>query len=207
MRQIEDAFEFGLASTPAEKQRIYALRAKHYLMEAPYLLGKNEGTPGKDRFDACSLIFYLQRNDEIVATSRLTPFHDGHWEVSEALPAEMLPFDPGVFAQFNRILVDDRFRNRSLHELMFFLACEWSLANTAIRKYFSVCTVSHYRFYKNYGASRAWPDPFLLAGRGDTRYLLVQGTLEDARRLTHKQLSQKEHLPDPLPPLPRFSTP
>lgn len=187
---------FGLADEPADRERIYRLRVENYETDSPYLLqGSNGGLSGQDHFDDNSFLFYAKSGGSLIATCRLTPHGSHGWELSGRIPDSLLPGDSDRFAQFNRTLVDRRFRNRNIHAPMFYFVSEWAMKNTNLRYYFSVCTVPLYRFYAAYGVVKKTDSPITIAGREPRGYYLIEGNFSLTNTLLKQQLIKKNSLP------------
>jgi predicted GNAT family N-acyltransferase len=198
---MEPKFDFTqlkliLAESDADRFRVYDSRVQNYTGDCDYLLNNQSSIhPGKDEFDDRSFLFLLEYNNKVAATCRCTPAQQGEWEISSLV--NQLPFMPDEhdFVQFNRVLVDRKFRSQRLHELMFYRCSLWMLANTSYRSYFSVCKQLLLRFYLLYGAQLVSDKPVNLSGRGDSNYFFVHGEIEKSALLLENHLQQKTVFP------------
>ncbi len=188
-----ELYELVIATSSEEREKIYLSRLKNYQGDCDYLLNHGSGDhPGKDAFDDHSILFYISHGNEVAASCRCTGYRNNEWEISSSLRGD-LPFhpDPATFVQFNRVLVDHRFRKKGLHELMFLWCSQWMMENTTFTSYFSVCKFILLRFYKAYGAELILADPVKLVGRGDSEYYFVKGNIDHTTRLLEENLRKK----------------
>jgi hypothetical protein len=178
--EIATALVFKKACTEEEKQEIYISRMNICQENFPYILDHKNIYPAKDEFDDFSTLFYVKAENKIVASCRITPFHNGKWEISRNLPDNIsFKFNNEITVQLNRVYIEKDFRNENLHEFMFYHFSEWVLANTHYKKYFAICNAGLVRLYKRVGAVLERDHGFYLRGRGDHLYYCVKGGIKE----------------------------
>ncbi|QPH38263.1 hypothetical protein [Pedobacter endophyticus] len=183
------SFVFKRAQSQSEYLAIYNSRLNICQKDFPYILDLTKEFPAKDKFDDYSILFYVTVDNRVVASCRITPYHDEAWEISSNLPDDInLSLDKDKAVQLNRVYIEDRYRNQNLHAFMFYHFSDWVLQNTPYTVYFAVCKLGLVRLYKNIGASSVIDEGFLLKGRADHKYYLVTGEISSFNKLIKKKV-------------------
>lgn len=201
MNKLVDQIDFVLAQTQEDRESVYILRENNYRDDSDFLLHTTDSDfAGEDTFDDCSHLFGLKMDGEVIATCRLTPFNDGYWALKGLLEREQLHFTEVEYVHFNRILVDRRFRNRRIHDLMFLGVSHWGLKYNQMRYFFAICQVPYLRYYARYGVTRIDETPLVLPQREEA-YHLIEGCFESTYILLRNRLIDAECLPSKYPPV------
>ena len=176
----ENTLVFRRAFTEEEKLEIYRSRLEICQQGFQYILDYSSPYPAKDRFDDCSILFYVRADERIVASCRITPFVNNEWEISNNLPDDFnLNVDTDITVQLNRVYIDKDYRNQYLHEFMFYYFSDWVLQNTSYKEYFAICNAGLVRLYKRVGATPGQEEGFHLKKRGEHLYYFVKGSIAE----------------------------
>lgn len=189
--EVNAAFTYKIAETEEEKSKIYELRESIWKEEFPYLLKPAAaGHPAKDAYDDRSWLYYCSNAEDIIGSCRCSSMLDGQWEISSSLPPDIrLHYDPQTTVQLEKVYIRAGYRNSCLHEFLFYHFSNWMLEHTACTNYFAVCNAELVRLYRKLGAKPALPDGFLLTGRAQHKYYLVEGQISDFNSIIKKTYS------------------
>jgi hypothetical protein len=189
--KTNSAFTYKIAETEEEKSKIYDLRESIWKEKFPYLLKRAAvGHPAKDAFDDRSWLYYCRDAEDIIGSCRCSPMLDGQWEISSSLPHDVrLQYDPQTTVQMEKVYIRDGYRNKYLHEFLFYYFSNWMLKHTTYTRYFAVCNAELVRLYHRLGAKPAFRRGFLLTGRASHKYYVLDGQISDFNSIIKKTYS------------------
>jgi hypothetical protein len=137
---LNSSLIFKIAESDIEKIAIYDSRVLIAGHLFPFLFKSNQFRhTAKDNFDDNSYLFYCS-DSSVIASCRASPYFNGKWEISDNLPDTVsLNFNIEKTLQLNRVYIDENYRNRAIHEFMFYYFALWVTKSTSFDQYF--CSV------------------------------------------------------------------
>ena len=176
---------FKLLSTPEDMAELKTFREEVYSEKHEYLLQQQDRTAS---IDASSWNFgVLNDHNELIGTSRCTPYVDGAWEASGLIPAETEKLlNPATYVQFNRVAIRRDHRNMGLHEYMFMDACMWCYGHLDYEYFFSICETKLLRKYRKF-LIRSLGEPFRIESRKGKEYCVIHGNVAELAAFVKRQ--------------------
>ena len=145
LSKSQPTLKFGLASTNIQRKKIYQLRKEVYeKLSWNHLVEK-------DKWDAHAYLFFLELEENIIATCRVIQINQNKDFLKAALK-----FTPDLkiasSVVIERLLLHENFRDCTLYKKLLSTACHWVKSNTASTMWYAKCTPILTRIYLKFGA-------------------------------------------------------